>query len=115
VKANKARTTKAVSSKDARYDDPEDGNNKGTVANSKAGNGVKRETIMKASPGKFGCHVAVKVTVKYNVTDGGKQRKGALRTNIHDHGSINICANNIIIVTMSVQQQQRHQSNMGFG
>jgi hypothetical protein len=35
VKANKARATKAVSAKDAGYDDPKDGNNKEAITGSK--------------------------------------------------------------------------------
>ena len=56
MKANKARATKAVSCKDARYKDLEDGNNKGAVASSKAGTGITRVVIVKASPEKFEHH-----------------------------------------------------------
>ncbi len=38
MKANKARAMKTVPGKDTGYDDPEDGNNKETVASSKAVN-----------------------------------------------------------------------------
>ena len=106
---------KVVSGKDARYDDPEDGSNKGAIASSKAGNGVARAIIMKASPGKFECCVAVKAVVKDEVTDGGEQMKGATRTNTCNHTGTNVCANNTIMVTMPVEQWQRHQNNVGFG
>ena len=60
VKANKARVTKAVSVKDAGYDDPEDGNNKEAITSSKAGDGIARAAIVKASLGKFGHCVVVR-------------------------------------------------------
>ena len=43
----------AVSGKDAGYDDPEDDDNKGAVTSSKAGTGIAKAIIVKASPGKF--------------------------------------------------------------
>ncbi len=60
-----------MSGKDARYNDPEDGNNKEAITSSKAGDDVGRATIVKASPGKFGPHVVVKaaVKVKDKITD----------------------------------------------
>ena len=85
MKANKARATKAVSSKDAGYDDPEDGNNKGAVASSKADNGVVRAIIVKASPGKFELCITVLAVVEDKVTDGGERVKGALCTSTHNH------------------------------
>ena len=64
MKANKARATKAVSSKDAGYDELEDANNKGAVTSSKAGNGIARAIIAKTSPGKFKHCITVKAAVK---------------------------------------------------
>ena len=77
MKANKERATKAVSTKDAGYDDPKDGNNKEAITGSKAGDDFARAAIVKASPGKLGCRIAVKaaVKVKDKVTDGSKQMK----------------------------------------
>ena len=84
VKANKARVTKAVSVKDAGYDDPEDGNNKEAITSSKAGDGIARAAIVKASLGKFGHCVTFKaaVKVKDKVTDGSKQMNGNDRDTI---------------------------------
>ena len=56
MKANKVRVMKAVSGNDAGYDDPEDGDNKGAVTSSKAGTGMARAMIVKASSGKFKPH-----------------------------------------------------------
>ena len=53
MKAYKARVMQAVSGKDAGYDDPEDDDNKGAVTSSKAGTGIAKAIIVKASPGKF--------------------------------------------------------------
>ena len=76
-KANKARATKALSIKDARYDGLEDGNNKEAITSSKAGDGIARAAIVNASLGKFGHCVMFKaaVKVKDKVTDGSKQMK----------------------------------------
>ena len=109
--ANNARATKAVSGKDARYNDPEG------VDNCKTGKGVARAAIVKTSPGKFERRIgiAVKATVKDKVTDDGKQMKGAMCTNTHNHAGANICVNNTTMATTPVEQWQRHQSNVGFG
>ena len=78
MKANKAGATKAVSVKDAGYNDPEDGNNKEANTSSKASDGVARTAIVKASLDKFGRCIAVKATVKVKdeVTDSSEQMKG---------------------------------------
>ena len=83
-KANKARATKALSVKDARYDGLEDGNNKEAITSSKAGDGIARAAIVNASLGKFGHCVTFKaaVKVKDKVTDGSKQMNGNDRDTI---------------------------------
>ena len=73
-----------MSTKDAGYDDPKDGNNKEAITGSKAGDDFARAAIVKASPGKLGCRIAVKaaVKVKDKVTDGSKQMNGNDRDTI---------------------------------
>ena len=53
-KANKPRATKATSVTDDGYDDPEDGDNKEAITSSKAGDGVAKAAMVKASTGKVG-------------------------------------------------------------
>ena len=109
------RATKTVSDKDTGYDDPEDDDNKGAVASSKAGNGAVRAIIVKASPGKFECQVTVMAAVEDEVANGGEQMKGGAHTNTHNYAGTNVCVNNTTMATTPVVKWQRHQSNVGFG
>ena len=115
MKDNKVRATKAVSSKDAGHDDPEDGNSKGALPSSKDAMALQ-EYHHKSKPGKVKHRVPViKATVKGEVTDSGKLMKGAACTNTGNHVNANVCVIITTMMTTSVQQRQRCKSNVGFG
>ncbi len=99
MKANKARATKAVSGKDAGYDDLGGRQTRGAIVSSKAGNNIARRIIVKASLEKFEHLIAAKAAVKDKVKDGG-----AACTNTRNHAGTNICANNTTMVITPVKQ-----------